>query len=366
MFNKVSLSYFLIFMGVIFLLSGLFLLAYPTAVQAAEPNPIHITNEAGGLPPQSPSAQGDPGQGGYIFALAGGCGCHMGQAGFLAGGMPFEGPFGVVYAANITQDPATGIGNWSDQEIIDAIRLGHGPDGEQLFPVMPYPTFSHMADEDVQNLVAFLRTAPPIENAVPERQLNVEAPPFSPMAPPPAAAPGSGVARGEYIVTAISHCGDCHTPFNPDGSPDFSKFLAGGVVEGQIAPNITPHDGTGIGAWSEQDIVNLLKTGQRPGNEPPVGGLMALSIEGGYKDMTDADAGAIAAYLKTVPAVENEVQLPEEMAASAETPAMEETPATLPVSGEARGSWAIETLLGLGLGLTAAGLWLRRKWHTAR
>ena len=117
----------------------------------------------------------------------------------MAGGAPFEGPFGVVYPPNITPDPNTGLGNWSDQEIIDAIRLGHTPEGEQLFPIMPYPTFSHMSVADVQNLVAFLGTLPPIENSVPERQLNFEVPPFSAMAP--AMAPTGGVERGAGI-----HC----------------------------------------------------------------------------------------------------------------------------------------------------------------
>lgn len=354
MSNNFKLPYFLMAAGVtLIIIGGVLLLWQPAPVQAAGPDPSSLTYEIGLLPPQSPAAQADPGKGGYIFALAGGCGCHMGQAGFLAGGQPFEGPFGVVYAANITQDSKTGIGNWSDQQIIDAIRLGHSPDGSQLFPAMPYPTFSHMADEDVQNLVAFLRTVPAIENAVPERKLNFEVPPFTPPAPAPATAPTSGVDRGAYIVNAISHCGDCHTPFNPDGSPDFSKMLAGAFIEGQIAPNITPDEETGAGTWSEQDIAHLLKTGQRPGNRPPVGGLMALVVDGGYKDMTDVDTLAIAAYLKTVPAVKNKPQPP------AEAGSTEPAPATLPVSG-GEGNWNGQILLGLGLMLVVAGLWLQR------
>jgi mono/diheme cytochrome c family protein len=363
MSNKLKLSYVLMAVGVTLMVGGVFLLAQPALVQAAGPDPTNLTNEAGLLPPRSPAAQADPGKGGYIFALAGGCGCHMGEAGLMAGGAPFEGPFGVVYPPNITPDPNTGLGNWSDQEIIDAIRLGHTPEGEQLFPIMPYPTFSHMSDEDVQNLVAFLRTLPPIENSVPERQLNFEVPPFSAMAPAPATAPTSGVERGAYIVNAIAHCGDCHTPFNPDGTPDFSKMLAGAVIEGQLAPNITPHEETGIGSWSEQDIARLLQTGQRPGNEPPAAGLMALVVEGGYKDMTDADALAVAAYLKTVPAVENVPQMPEMAADEAAAPA--EAPAALPVSGGERG-WGRAILLGLGLVLLVAGLWLQRNRLTAR
>lgn len=306
---------------------------------------------ASAAPPATPAAQeGNPERGAYILSLAAGCGCHMGQAGFLAGGEKFEGPFGVVYASNITPDPETGIGNWSDQEIIDAIRLGKTPDGTQLYPVMPYPVFSNMADQDVRDLVAFLRTVEPVENEVPLRELEAAVPPFEPRQPAPAEAPTEGVDRGAYIVNAIAHCGDCHTPRTPQGAPDMSKMLAGAVVEGQVAPNITPHDATGIGTWSEEEIASLLRTGQRPdGSE--VGGLMKLSVDGGYSNMTESDALAIAAYLKTVPAVANTVEAPE-----AEAP--EEMPTT---GGEVPTNWLIGAGLAALLGtlLLVSGLGLR-------
>lgn len=271
---------------------------------------------AAAAPPQAPPIQGDPQRGAYIFALNGGCGCHFGQAGPLAGGEKFEGPFGVVYARNITPDPETGIGDWTDQEIIDAIRLGKRSDGEQLFPVMPYPYFSGLADQDVQDLVAFLRTMPAIQNEVPARQLNGPVPPFSPPGAPPEVAPESGVERGSYLVNTIAHCGDCHTPQGADGSPDMSQFLAGGFNPALgLVPNITPDDATGIGAWTEAQIATLLRTGTRPDGSQ-VGGLMELVIMGGFKDMTEADALAIASYLKTVPAVTNAPQAPPELPAT--------------------------------------------------
>jgi mono/diheme cytochrome c family protein len=270
-------------------------------------------------PPAAPPAQGDPQRGAYLFALNGGCGCHMGQAGFLAGGEKFEGPFGVVYGSNITPDPETGIGAWTDQQIIDSIRLGKRPDGTQLFPIMPYPYFSELADEDVQDLVAFLRTAPPVNNALPARQLNFPVPPFEPRAPAPATAPVEGVARGGYLVNTISHCGACHTPSNPDGSPDMARFLAGTFDPGLGAvPNITPDRETGIGGWTEEQIAAFLRTGVEPDGKQ-TGGLMALMIEGGLKDMTEADALAVAAYLKTVPAVRNTPQSPGELPATGGT-----------------------------------------------
>lgn len=305
---------------------------------------------ASAAPPAAPAAQeGNPERGAYILSLAGGCGCHMGQAGFLGGGEKFEGPFGVVYASNITPDSETGIGNWSDQEIIDAIRLGEHPGDTQLHPVMPYPTFSNMADQDVRDLVAFLRTVEPVENAVPPRELEAPVPPFEPRQPAPAEAPTEGVDRGAYIVNAIAHCGDCHTPRTPQGAPDMSKMLAGAMIEGQVAPNITPHDATGIGTWSEEEIAALLRTGERPdGSE--VGGLMKLSVDGGYVNMTESDALAIAAYLETVPAVANTAQTPEEMP--------EEMPTT---GGVLPANWLIVAGLAAALGtlLLVSGVGLR-------
>jgi LPXTG-motif cell wall-anchored protein len=297
----------------------------------------------------APPAQGDPQRGAYIFALNGGCGCHMGPAGFLAGGEKFEGPFGIVYASNITPDAETGIGDWTDQQIIDAIRLGKRPDGTRLFPVMPYPYFSGISDQDAQDLVAFLRTVQPVNNAMPARELKAPVPPFQPPQPPPAEAPAEGVARGAYLVNTISHCGDCHTPRNPDGSPDMSKMLAGGFNPALgVVPNTTPDEETGIGKWTEAQIATLLRTGKRP-DGGAVGGLMAAVIQGGYKDMTEADALAIAAYLKTVPAVKNVPQ----------------APPGLPKTGGAREQpfllGGLVALLGVVAVLT--GLILRRRRH---
>ncbi len=320
-------------------------------------------------PPSPPRQQGDVGRGAYLFGLAGGCGCHMGQAGFLAGGNKFEGPFGVVYSANITSDPKTGIGSWTDQKIIEAIRLGKHPDGSQLSSVMPYPALSGMSDQDVQDLVAFLRTAPAIENEVPANQLNAPAPPFQPRTPPPATAPTGGLERGQYIVNVASHCSDCHTPpnvnvashcsdchtpRNPDGSLDMSKYLAGGMIEGQIAANITPDSETGIGKWTEQQLVDFLHTGQRPDGSPlSATSLMNLVLQGGLKNITDADAQAVAAYLKSVPAVKNE-------------PAANTPPPAMPESGGdiSANQYSSVGLALLGVVSLLAGLLVyRRQYH---
>jgi mono/diheme cytochrome c family protein len=265
----------------------------------------------------------------------------------------------VVYVSNITSDPKTGIGGWTDQQIIEALRLGKHPDGSQLFPIMPYPALSGMADQDVQDLVTFLRTVPAIENEVPANQLNVSVPPFQPRTPPPATAPTAGLKRGEYIVNVASHCSDCHTTRNPDGSPDMSKYLAGAMIEGEIASNITPDTETGIGAWTEQQIVDFLHTGQRPDGSPlSAVSLMNLVMQGGLKNITNADAQAVAAYLKSVPAVKNEPAA--QMAAPAETP-----PALPESGGEVSGSGFLSVGLALlGIASLLAGLLVyRQQYH---
>ncbi len=264
--------------------------AAPEAVEAAEP-----TMEEAAM-------KGDPIRGSYVFAITGGCGCHMGQAGFLAGGNKFEGPFGVVYSSNITADPKTGIGAWTEQQIVDALRLGKRPDGKQLVPVMPYAIYSGMSDQDAYDLAAYLLTVTPVENAVPERELAAEPAPFTPAAPPPAVAPSDPIERGRYLVASVSRCADCHSPRADDGSFDMTRYMGGRVVGPIAIPNLTPDNETGLGSWSEEDIITLLRTGKRPDGSQVRGG-MANAIRGGFKDLNDEDAGAIAAFLKSLPPV---------------------------------------------------------------
>ncbi len=264
---------------------------------------------------------GDPQKGKYIFEANGGCGCHgPNLAGYKAGGpaeLPgsapfgelFVGPFGSIPARNITPDKDTGAGRMTDAQLVEAIRSGKNDKGDQLFPIMPYNSFHFMADQDVSDLVSYLRTVPAVSNQVPERQLNGPVPPQPALPPAPARAPESGLPRGDYLVSAISICGDCHTPTSSDGAPDRSKLLAGAVIprEGgrfETANNITPDTDTGIGNWTEQQIVTLLKTGKRP-DGTTVGGLMAGQIVGGYSRLTDADALSIAQFIKSIPAVKN-------------------------------------------------------------
>jgi mono/diheme cytochrome c family protein len=270
----------------------------------------------------SPTGAGDPAKGKYIMAINGGCGCHgPDHAGFKPGAPPdqsgslFAGPFGTVTAKNITPDKDTGIGNWTDAQVTSAMTNGIDDQGKQLFPIMPYTSFHFMSNGDVADLVAYVRTLPAVKNDVPDNKLSGPVPPAPQLPPSPAAAPTGGVERGAYVANAISICGDCHTPSLPDGSPDMSRLLAGGVVQtgpttSEIAPNLTPDNVTGLGTWTDAQIISVLKTGLEPGGDK-VEGLMISQIMGtplpggGYSQYTAADAQAVAAYLRSLPPVSN-------------------------------------------------------------
>jgi len=251
-------------------------------------------------------------RGKYVFATAGGCACHTppDAVGLNAGGMKFDLFIGVVYSRNITPDPQTGIGAWTDAQVTNAIRRGERPDGSKLFPIHPYKYLGNIADDEIEALVAYLKSVTPIKSSVPARSLKIPVPSLTiPIASK--VAPRDGLARGAYLAGGAGHCTECHTPRRFDFSPDDAKFLAGGPgPQRSRAANITPHGETGIGRWTEAQIARFLRTGVKPSGQE-ASSLMKTVITGtsaGLKDLTEADAAAIARYLKTVPAIENKVR----------------------------------------------------------
>jgi mono/diheme cytochrome c family protein len=267
-------------------------------------------------------AAGNPERGKVIFALAAGCGCHTSKAGPVgAGGGEVPTPFGTFFGTNITPDPDTGIGRWTDTEIDAAIRRGRRRDGGAESPAMPYYQYAGMADTDAADLIAFLRTLPAVQR--PNQPHTGELPLarlayrawrllfFRPL-PAPAAAPLAAGDYGRYLVDHVSICVDCHTPRNRLGAPNRSAYLAGSAhgPGGHAVPNITS-DATGIGSWDAEDIYTVLTSGRLPDFDN-VQGLMADVIDGhgggpGYKDAPERDRRAIAAYIRTVPPIANVV-----------------------------------------------------------
>ncbi len=262
-------------------------------------------------------------RGQYIFALAGGCACHTEPEETLnAGGREFPVPMGKVYSTNITHDKETGLGKWSDQEIYDSMVKGVRSNGEKLVPVMPYEAYSGMAESDLKALIAYLRTLDPVSQKTPPAKFRLPfvRSLFTPLwlkffggfTTPPPTAPKSGIERGRYLADHVAICGDCHTPRNRLGVPNRALYLAGwqsGPL-GEDVPNITPHQETGIKDWSRDEIADLLIKGTKLDLDD-VQGLMAEVVHGttaGYKDMTREDALAIADYLKSIPAIRNEIE----------------------------------------------------------
>ena len=269
---------------------------------------------------QAPS-QAEIARGKYVFGATGGCGCHTKPKDVMnAGGRRYDGPFGTVYSSNITSDRETGLGAWTDEQIAAAVRLGRRPNGERILPVHPYTVFNGMAAEDLKALTAYLRTLPPVRRENQPKKIAVPLfesvflpawlAAFAPRETPPPTAPTSGVARGEYLVRAVGHCGECHTPRTMTMATDNSRFLAGtnkGPEDAQI-PNITPDKDTGL-TWTVEQIAEYLGTGNKPDGDV-AGSLMGEVIQGttaGYKDMSKADRLAIAHYLKSVAPIRNKI-----------------------------------------------------------
>ncbi|MDA0261955.1 MAG: cytochrome c, partial [Proteobacteria bacterium] len=221
---------------------------------------------------------------------------------------------------NITPDKATGIGAWPDDDFVRALREGVRPDGAHYFPVFPYTTYTRMTRDDALAIKAYLFSRAPVSKAKRDHDVGFpfrwrflqagwkllffRAGEFK-----PEASHSAERNRGAYLVEALSHCGECHTPRNLFGALNREKWLAGTAdgPEGELAPNITPDDASGIGKWSEADIVQLFRIGFKP-NFDDVQGTMAEAIEDGLKHLTDQDLHAIAVYLKGLPAIHNPIK----------------------------------------------------------
>ncbi|MBV8121490.1 MAG: c-type cytochrome [Alphaproteobacteria bacterium] len=270
----------------------------------------------GGLPACAADA-GSAARGAYLANAADCAACHTDSAHDgqpFAGGRALATRFGTFYSPNITPDAETGIGRWSDAQFLRALHDGVRPDGASYFPVFPYPSFTKMTDADALAIKAYLFSLPPVRQA--NRAHDVAFPLswrflqvgwkllfFSAGRFQPATEHSAAYNRGAYLVTALAHCGECHTPRNWLGATEPDRFLAGNPdgPEGNKVPNITPDRKTGIGDWSEGDIVTLLETGQTRDFDF-VGDGMAEVVKSTAR-LTEADRRAIAVYLQSVAAL---------------------------------------------------------------
>jgi len=257
---------------------------------------------------------------GKYLLYAGGCiACHTDKATLkakgpiLGGGRILKTPFGTFFGPNITPHPKHGIGRWTEAQFRRALRYGRAPSGRHYYPAFPYTSFTRMTDRDVGALWAYLRTLKPVDRPNKPHELAF---PYNirflvtfwkwmnfrsgPLAPDPAKSKPWN--RGAYLVRALGHCGECHTPRNSLGGLKRNLSMSGSADEKDGAPNITPHKETGIGSWSAEDLVSALKLGILPDGDF-VGGEMTEVVEYNTSKLTDADLKAIATYLAALPPI---------------------------------------------------------------
>ncbi|MGE0253361.1 MAG: c-type cytochrome [Alphaproteobacteria bacterium] len=221
----------------------------------------------------------------------------------LAGGLVFdEAPAFVAVAPNITPDVQTGIGGWTDAQIIASIREGKRPDGTIIGPPMPIGLYRGLSDGDVKAIVAYLRAAKPVKNTAKKSQYNVPLPPA--YGPPVGSVPEPDrkdkVKYGAYLAGPAGHCIECHSTPGPQGAPDIAGSLGAGGMQFRgpwgvsVASNITP---TGIGKWTDAQVKTAITKGLRPDGSkllPPMG----IPY---YANIAPTDLDAIVAYLRTLP-----------------------------------------------------------------
>jgi mono/diheme cytochrome c family protein len=253
-------------------------------------------------------------RGGYLAGAAGCEGCHTDRGGqAYAGGLPLATEFGIIPTPNITPDPATGIGRWSMADFARAMRWGIAPDDSHYVTTFPYLFYNRLTERDLADLRTFLDSLPPVSRpdlkgagstALLTRAQAALAVVATPLPGPWQPDPGKDPVwnRGAYLVATVGRCGDCHTPRSWLGQFDEDRSLAGSAAgpRGKKAPNITPDKKTGIGNWSEEDILGVLTDGHTPDFDN-VGGAMAEIVKNTAR-LTEEDRRAIAMYLQTVPA----------------------------------------------------------------
>jgi mono/diheme cytochrome c family protein len=261
--------------------------------------------------------QGDVKRGEYVSKAAGCLGCHteaVEKAQPYAGGRALKTPFGTFFGPNITPHPQAGIGRWSEQDFIRAVREGRRPDGAHYFPSFPYPSFTQISEQDLRDLWAYLRSIPQSNRASEPHQLRF---PFGwrwlvwgwkllffrPGPFVPDAARSAVVNRGSYLVNALGHCGECHTPRNFLGGPKRSRHLAGAkLAEGADSSNLTP---TRLKTKDDAEVKDFLLTGMTPDGDVAAES-MGEVVRNTTSQLSPQDLDAVIAYLRSLPPLPDE------------------------------------------------------------
>lgn len=273
------------------------------------------SSPSGGGMSESDADSADLVKRGAYLARAGDCmACHTADPGRpFAGGVPIGTPFGTLYTPNITPDPETGIGRWTDAEFIRAMHEGVGKGGQHLYPAFPYTEYTRVTERDVLAIRAYLGTVAPIHYTPPRNALRF---PFNQrwllflwklfnfregrFVPDPKQSPLWN--RGAYLVEGLAHCEECHTPRNIMQGLKSADRFSGEVQAGWHAFNITPDRAGGIGKWSDDDLARYLAVGVAPGRANAAGP-MAEVVENSTQFLTPEDLRAIGTYLRALPPV---------------------------------------------------------------
>jgi mono/diheme cytochrome c family protein len=257
-------------------------------------------------------------RGAYLVHAADCQACHTTPGGApFAGGFAFNMPFGVIYSTNITPDKQTGIGNYTDAQFLAAVHEGIRADGEQLYPAMPYTSYTYMTDDDALAIKAYLFTLAPVHAPARQNQLswpfdqrrlltlwNVMFNPDERFRPNLGQSPQWN--RGAYLAEAMGHCGECHTPRNLAFALDNHRKFAGALTAGWRAYNITSDKDSGIGDWSDQDVYLYLSTGHANGHGGAAGP-MGEATDDSLSYLLPDDTHALVTYLRSVPARASDV-----------------------------------------------------------
>ena len=290
------------------------MLAIGMASSAAMAEDTSLTNTSlpnATLPNISPANSVLVNRGAYIARAADCMACHGED---YTGGTAIETPMGEIYSTNITPSKRYGIGNHTEKDLKNALQKGRAP-SHMLYPAMPYPSYSGMKEEDISALFAYLQTVPVVD-AAPKHKTDLPFP-FNIRAlmlgwnflNVPSTEGRDGLnetqKRGEYLVNNLEHCGTCHTPRNSTMGFDKKMYLSGAQLGHWYAPNITPDESSGIGSWSEQDIITYLRTGELD-QRAYAGGPMGEAVAHSTQYLKQEDLSAIASYLKAVPAIQTD------------------------------------------------------------
>jgi mono/diheme cytochrome c family protein len=237
--------------------------------------------------------------------------CHTAEHGTpFAGGRAFVLPFGTLYSTNITPDVDTGIGTYSDANFLDAVHKGIGRGNTRLYPAMPYASYSTMSDADALAIKAYLFTLKPVHAPAPENSLvfpfnqrslmSVWSVLFNPdKRYEPNLERSAEWNRGAYLTEAMEHCGECHTPRNLLFAINNRQKFAGAVQAGWRAYNITPDRSSGVGAWSDADLLHYLSIGHADGRGTAAGP-MGEAVDESLSHLKPADIAAMVTYLRSV------------------------------------------------------------------